>query len=574
MNKYAILHISDTPYAYAENNDTLVIRLRSAKDDLKSCILYYKDRYDWETPYSSIEMQKADTSLLFDYYRAAVSIKSNRYRYFFQLEDKSGSLFYLNEQKLTTKRPMEPGAFQYPYICKADVYKDVTWAQEGIIYNIFPDRFFNGDKENDPKGSLPWGKQVSQTSMFGGDIKGIIKKIPYLAELGITIIYMTPIFLSSSNHKYDTNDYYKIDPHFGKLEDIQNLVKECHKNNIHVLFDAVFNHCGPDFFAFKDVLRNGESSRYKDWFFIEDFPINMNSVNYYTFANKIAAMPKLNTANKEVSDYLLGVTSYWMEKTGIDGWRLDVCDEVDHVFWRSFRKTVKSINPEALIIGEIQHEASSFLRGDQMDGIMSYPFREAMISYFAKGESSTLQFQDELTSTRILYMDSINRTMFNLLGCHDTERFLTLCNGKKEKLMCAAVFQFTYIGIPYIYYGDEVGIDGGYDPLCRKCMIWDENKQDIKLLSLYKKLCKIRKENPCLVYGSLRYFSNDKILAYSRNFKNTSIITLINNSDEESRISSDKLNGSFHELLTNKNVILEGSFQLKPFSFIILKTNY
>lgn len=571
MNEFALFHIADIPYSYPEDENTLTIRLRTAAGDLKSCVLFYRDRYESHVPYRTAVMKVEASTTLFDYYGARISVEENRYRYFFRLEGTDGKIVFLHARGLAQTEPDDLAAFQFPYIAKADVYHGVQWAEEGIVYQIFPDRFYNADKNNDPVETLPWGAPVTPRSMFGGDIKGITEKIPYLAGLGVTFLYLTPIFLSSSNHKYNTYDYYQIDPHFGTLEDVKEMVSVCHAHKIRILFDAVFNHCGIGFFAFNDVLENGENSKYKDWFFLHDFPVDVHRVNYSTFGIKGGFMPKLNTSNPEVSDYLLGVSKYWIQEVGIDGWRLDVCDEVDHVFWREFRKTVKSANPDALIVGEIMHEASSFLRGDQVDSIMNYPFRESVKSYFAKRTVSTRQFEDELTAARMQYMDVINRTMLNLLCSHDTERFLSSCGGKTERMKCTAVFQFTYIGVPYIYYGDEIAMDGGKDPECRKCMIWNTDKQNSDLLGLFKKLCSIRKENACLVYGGYRSLSNGNVLAFSRDYNGSSVIVVINNSDCSRSIEFSELNGNFRDLLNDTDVSLNGSLSLSPNSYQILK---
>lgn len=572
MNEYALYHIADTPYAYAEDENTLTIRLRTSKNDLKSCEVLYKDRFEWDLPFDSKPMHVQETTELFDYYITTLKIEANRYLYYFRLEDNEGKVFYYYERGTTGKDPKEFGDFQFPYIAAADVYHDVSWEQEGIVYQIFPDRFFNGDKKNDPEGCLEWGEPVTQTSMFGGDIKGITKNVSYLLNLGVTLIYLNPIFLSSSNHKYDTDDYYQIDPHFGTLDDLKDLVRECHKNKIRIILDAVFNHCGSGFFAFQDVVKNGEKSKYKDWFFIDSFPVDTKNANYYTFGLKrlCPTMPKFNTENEEVSDYLLKVSEYWMKEVGIDGWRLDVSDEVDHVFWRKFRKRVKSVNKNAIIVGEIQHEASPFLRGDQMDSIMNYPFKEAAIAFFADREISPLHFESELTTARMHYMNKINRSMFNLLDCHDTKRFLTLCGEDKGRFECATVFQFTYIGVPYIYYGDEVGLSGGYDPLCRACMIWDKDRQDAGLLGLFTKLCKIRKENKCLVYGSYRSLSTEKVLAFVRYFKGSAVYVVINNSESPNQFASKELNGRFFDLLTDNEIKVDGKLTLNANGYKIL----
>lgn len=292
-----------------------------------------------------------------------------------------------------------------------------------------------------------------------------------------------------------------------------------------------------------------------------------------TFGNKMSYMPKLNFANKSVEDYFLKLTEFWMTETGIDGWRLDVCDEVSHVFWKKFRSLVKKINPEALIVGESMHEASSFLSGDEFDSTMNYPFREIALDFFAERKISTVKFEDLMTKNRMLYMDSVSLNMFNILDSHDTERFLTMCSGKKERLKCAVVFQFTYIGIPYIFYGDEVGLDGGYDPLCRKCMIWDKDKQDTDLLRLFSRLCHIRSENKCLVYGDYISYSSSDVLAYRRSIKNSRILVVINNSDQKKNIRCNEISGSYTELLSREKIEIQSEINLDPNEYLVLKQN-
>lgn len=571
MNLFAIHHVPDVPFAYAEDEKTLVIRLRAAKGDLKTCTVLYKDRYNWQTPYQCRTMSRKASTGLYDFYETKLSIPSTRFRYVFQLEDKSGEILYLNERGLIEKQPDEREAFQYAYIAEADVFRPARWAENGVVYSIFPDRFSNGDLRNDPKGTSPWGEPVHARTVCGGDLQGIIDRLPYLAVLGVNILYLTPIYQSKSNHKYDIDDYFKVDPWFGDIALAKKFVQVCHENHIRVLFDAVFNHCGTDFFAFRDVLKNGASSLYKDWFFIHSFPVDMKQVNYETFGVNAAEMPKLNMANPEVTDYFLKFAEFWMKETKVDGWRLDVCDEVSHAFWRRFRGFVKSINPEALIIGEVQHEASAFLHGDELDATMNYPFREICVRFFARRNTGVTDFESEVEENRMRYMDAVNRNMFNVLDSHDTERFLTMCGGKKERLMCALAFQFTYIGLPYIFYGDEVGIAGGYDPLCRQCMIWDSSKQDQKLLAFYKALVHIRRENPCLTYGGYVSFSNGHVLAYSRSYQNQAIVVLINNSDSIQTINTCGYNGTYMNLLTGKRIQLQLEMMLDANRFLILK---
>ncbi|WP_411170254.1 glycoside hydrolase family 13 protein [Clostridium sp. MB05] len=574
MNRHAIYHITDVPYAYGKDLDTLSIVLRTAKNDIKKCELYYKDRYDWENDFNVVEMYIKNKTDLFDYYHVDISVDRNRYRYYFKLTDLYGNSFYLDERGIRNNEidRKEATAFQYPYIAKGDLYDEVKWLQESVVYQIFVDRFCNGDSSNNPPNVLEWGEEVTRTSMFGGDLKGIINKLDYLMELGIDLIYLTPIFKSSSNHKYNIGDYFVIDPQFGDIEDAKELVKQCHKRNMKIVLDAVFNHSGDDFFAFEDIVKNGDSSLYKDWYLVDSYPIDKERVNYYTFANNVYTMPKFNISNKEVTQYLLNVAKFWIDEVGVDGWRLDVCDEVDHDFWRAFKKTVKEANHNAIIVGEIMHEATSFLKGDQLDSIMNYPFKGALIDFFAKRSISVQQFSEILAQNRVIYIESITRQLWNLFGSHDTQRFLTECKNDIKRMKLAIAFQFCYIGVPYIYYGDEIGLDGGEEPLSRKCMIWDKEKQKRELFDLYKRLIKIRKENSELIYGEYNeIYCNNNVIVFERvNNDNNKVIVAINNNEIEVEVELN-LYKNFKELLNNNDREIEENLVLAPMEFKILK---
>lgn len=573
MNKHAIYHITDVPYAYAKDTNTLCVRIKTAKNDINRCILHYKDRYDWVNPFKAKDMKVVLSTKLFDFYETEISVYRDRYRYYFELIDKDGNRAFLDDRGLRDYEvdKKEITSFQYAYIAPDDVYKESSWLQESVVYQIFVDRFYNGDKSNDPEGTLEWGSNVTPTSMFGGDLKGIIQKLDYIKELGVNLIYLTPIFKSSSNHKYNTADYYDIDSQFGTIDDAKELVSQCHKRKMRIVFDAVFNHSGSDFFAFQDLLKNQQNSKYKDWYLTDGYPVDTEKINYYTFAVGISDMPKFNTENKEVNDYLLKVAGYWINEVGIDGWRLDVCDEVSHRFWQLFRKEIKSKNSNAVAIGEIMHEASSFLKGDQLDSIMNYPFKNAVIDFFAKRIIDADRFNDILNNSRTSYMDSICRQMWNLIGSHDTSRFLTECNDKVERMKLAIAFQFSYIGVPYIYYGDEVGINGGEEPLSRGCMIWDKDKQNHELLNLYKTMINIRKQNKELVYGSYNsLYAKDNVLVFERAYNGSKVIIAINNNYEETDVSVPA-KGKYKNLINNKITKIDGDIKLSSMDFLILK---
>jgi 1,4-alpha-glucan branching enzyme len=292
MNKFAVYHVVDVPYAYPKDKDTLTVRIRTARNDIKSCRVHYKCRYNWETAFDVKEMDLLFQSELFDYFETNLKVEENRYRYFFELIDTEGNIIYFDDRGFRGEVEIqEATAFQYAYIGEADVYEESKWLQEAVVYQIFPDRFNNGDKSNDPENTLEWGEEVSHKSMFGGDLRGIIDKLDYIKDLGANLVYLTPIFESTSNHKYNTADYYEIDPNFGTLQDAKELVEGCHARGMRIIFDAVFNHSGSDFFAFEDLLKNGENSKYKDWYFPYEYPVDTKKINYYTFANGATERP-------------------------------------------------------------------------------------------------------------------------------------------------------------------------------------------------------------------------------------------------------------------------------------------
>jgi len=407
-----------------------------------------------------------------------------------------------------------------------------SWAADAIVYEIFPERFANGDTANDPAGILPWGEKPTAHDYFGGDLKGIKEHLDYIQELGVNTLYFTPIFESPTNHKYQTTDYYKIDPHFGTNEEFVDLLQACHARNLRVILDGVFNHTGTGFFAFQDILKNEEKSAYAKWYDIYDFPVRISGKPNYESFWGIESLPKLRTDNPEVRKYLFDVTSYWMSR-GIDGWRLDVADGLSHDFWKAWRKLVKSNNPDAYIVGEIWDNASPWLRGDEFDGVMNYRFRGACVGYLALDNRNVIQCDSILEDMQTSYPAGSQAMLWNLIGSHDTERFLTLCHGDEARMKLAVLLQMTYRGIPMIYYGDEIGTEGGRDPDCRRTMEWDSTRWNAGLLHWYKKLIAIRRELPVFHRGSVHLLSvepHQNVLAFVREDSVSKAVVLINNS--------------------------------------------
>nr|1WZL_A Chain A, Alpha-amylase II [Thermoactinomyces vulgaris]1WZL_B Chain B, Alpha-amylase II [Thermoactinomyces vulgaris] len=537
----AIFHEAKGSYAYPISETQLRVRLRAKKGDVVRCEVLYADRYaSPEEELAHALAGKAGSDERFDYFEALLECSTKRVKYVFLLTGPQGEAVYFGETGFSAERS-KAGVFQYAYIHRSEVFTTPEWAKEAVIYQIFPERFANGDPSNDPPGTEQWAKDARprHDSFYGGDLKGVIDRLPYLEELGVTALYFTPIFASPSHHKYDTADYLAIDPQFGDLPTFRRLVDEAHRRGIKIILDAVFNHAGDQFFAFRDVLQKGEQSRYKDWFFIEDFPVSKTSrTNYETFAVQVPAMPKLRTENPEVKEYLFDVARFWMEQ-GIDGWRLDVANEVDHAFWREFRRLVKSLNPDALIVGEIWHDASGWLMGDQFDSVMNYLFRESVIRFFATGEIHAERFDAELTRARMLYPEQAAQGLWNLLDSHDTERFLTSCGGNEAKFRLAVLFQMTYLGTPLIYYGDEIGMAGATDPDCLRPMIWEEKEQNRGLFEFYKELIRLRHRLASLTRGNVRSWHADKqanLYAFVRTVQDQHVGVVLNNRGEKQTV--------------------------------------
>ncbi|WP_054703454.1 alpha-glycosidase [Bacillus sp. JCM 19041] len=565
MLKEAIYHRPKNNYAYAYSKDTLHIRLRTKKNDLVQVELLYADPYNWNEDgwqYKQKPMHLEVSDHLFDYWFINVTVPYRRLRYGFKLISEAETLFY-TEKGFYDTAPNDDTSyyFCFPFINTVDIFKAPEWVKHTVWYQIFPERFANGNPRTDPPATLPWGStKATPTNFFGGDFEGILKHLDYLVDLGINGIYFTPIFKANSNHKYDTIDYMEIDPQFGDKETFRKLVNACHEKGIRIMLDAVFNHSGYYFEPFQDVLTHQDKSTYKDWFHIREFPVAPGpKLNYDTFAF-VDYMPKLNTENPEVKDYLLKIARYWIEEFNIDGWRLDVANEVDHQFWRDFRREIKAVNPDVYILGEIWHDSMPWLQGDQFDAVMNYPFTIAALDYVAKDKINAEEFAHQLTEVLCSYPTNISEVTFNLLGSHDTARVLTVCNHNKERAKLLYLLLLSSKGTPCIYYGEEIGMSGENDPGCRDCMIWEENQQDLNFKAFMKKCIQLRKSEPA--FGSEASFeiieanTESNHLIYARQINNERIYFMINPSKQPITVSLpiDSAEKQMKDVWTNNRI--------------------
>jgi len=446
----------------------------------------------------------------------------------------------------------------------------VDWVQDAVFYQIFPDRFCNGDVGNDPPGTRPWGEVPTRESTFGGDLLGIAEKLDYLESLGVTALYLTPIFKAPTNHKYDTEDYFQVDPAFGGNEALRELVTALHARGMRIVLDGVFNHCGERHPFFQDVLKKGRASPYWNWFTIwGDRVVREPEPNYACWAG-VPTMPEWNHRNPKVREYLLSVVRHWIRECGIDGWRLDTVEYLPPDFVRGVYRVAKEERPDAYVLGEVMGMAASWFKHGALDGVMNYRLRDGIVAFFARGEWPAETFAHHLYAIRRSYPPDSNFTMYNLLGSHDVPRFLTLCGGDRRWLLLAAAFLFSYIGAPAIYYGDEVGLTGGEDPDCRRCFPWEEARWDRALLETFRRLARIRLVSPALRRGSFKLVAaRDRLLSFLRVGEGEEVLVTLNAGDRAERISLPSP-GLWQDLITEEG-FRGGPVPLEPFGFRILR---
>ena len=507
MEYSAIFHDMDKRFCYAIEKDLFVIRVQVKKDDMKEIILHYEDKYipmEREDTRKTIVMKKVATSQFHDYYEAQVRMHLICLRYFFEFTDMQGERVYygnyeFDKEYITNRDRM----FDCPQnLREEEMFEVPDWAANKVVYQIFPSRF----AASQPVDKKLWYKApITPMDDLHGDFRGIIDHLDHIQDLGIDVIYMTPSFKSNSCHKYDTIDYYEIDPSFGTKEELKELVQKAHDRGMKVVMDAVFNHTGKEFFAFKDILEKGEKSKYLDWYYIDELPLKgkWGEIPNFLCFGYYGGMPKLNLKNPEVEKYITDIACYWIRECDIDGWRLDVGDEISHFFWKRFRRAIKAVKKDMLIIGEIWHYAGDFLEGDEWDTVMNYPFYLNLIDLLADEKISVSQFVQNLGYLKGRLHKKCYTLMWNLIDSHDTARFLHLCKDNKKKQHLAAAFQLLLPGMPMIYYGDEYAMPGANDPDCRRGMYWDEEYQDKEMFEWYKRLLQVRKAHTCIVEGEL-----------------------------------------------------------------------
>lgn len=436
--------------------------------------------------------------------------------------------------------------------------KPPAWVRDAVFYQIFPDRFARSDSVEKPDNLEPWDAPPTYHGFKGGDLLGVVERLPYLEELGINALYLNPVFASAANHRYHTYDYYRIDPLLGGEPAFRAMLDAAHSRGMRVVLDGVFNHASRGFFQFHHLLEAGQKSPYIDWFHVHDWPVNAyresERPNYAAWWG-LHALPKFNTENQAVREYLWGVATHWLEQ-GIDGWRLDVPSEIDDdTFWQEFRRRCKAVNPDAYIVGELWGDATRWLQGNQFDAQMNYPFTRAALGFFGGDDLDQresvhtglgliapltgTEFAGRLERLHQKYDQETVLSQLNMLSSHDTPRLYTITGEQVDAVRLLFLCQMTVAGAPNIYYGDEIGLPGNRDPDCRRAFPWhDRQRWNEELLSDVRRYVALRHALPALRRGSFSVVGRGEYtIAYHRRYEEQIVLVAFNASEQEQELA-------------------------------------
>jgi glycosidase len=565
----AISHRPLSSDAYAVDETLLVFRLRSAIGDLDQVRLCHGDTAYRGNPvaFTTVPMTKVHTCDRHDHYEARISAPHRRTVYYFELVQGQETLYYYADEFHQTLSVERNDLFKFPYLRHEDILTPPAWLSQAVIYNIFPDSFVGSDAQPNTT-TIRNGFPIK--NRLGGTLSAVIERLDYIQKLGCNTIYLNPIFTGGEYHKYDVIDYKTIDPLFGTNADFKRLVDLAHAKNMRVIIDGVFNHSGWHFFAFQDVLRHQEQSRYRDWYYDLSFPVVVPSTHeetptYACFGYE-RHMPKLNTSHPEVIDYFTTISTYWIEEYDIDGWRLDVADEVDDGFWRAFYQTSKTAKPDIAIIGEVWQDASHHLDLELFDSVMNYDFLKHAKAFFAQRTIDANTYASRLIHLDRRYREQHARVLLNLLDSHDVPRFLSHLDGDKDRYRLAVLVLLTSVGAPSILYGDEQGLMGIREIDYRTAMVYD---QDPDLWAFFQRLIALRTSNAVFHHGFFRVIEAEEaggLLVFERYDETHCVRIAINHNDTSRTLTPPDWD---HAVLWSSQ---DDTTELKPHGFILYQS--
>lgn len=475
MEKSAIIFEKNRDYIYHLQDDIYEVKILTKRDDIESVEFLYNDKYFNKdgyllVPSTSLILLKKYITNYHDVFMGRFCFTGVAMSFYFRLKDKKGQVINYGAYHFFNDIFNVNNMFDaVPYLLKADTFKFPKWSVGGKIYQIFVERFSPTNEY-----SKNWFEPTNYFSKLNGTLKGITKNLGYIKNLGMDAIYMTPIFKSPTNHKYDVEDYYTIDSNFGNRDDLLLLVEKAHELDLKVIIDLVFNHTSTNFFAFQDLLLNQEKSQYKDWYIVSEYPVKIEENPKYKCFSRVKEMPKLNTANEEVQNYLIDVALNYIQYFKIDGIRMDVADEIDLTFLRRLRKKVKSYNENIMIYGEIWFDSASYLQGDIFDSVMNYQFYSNVFSLI-NHEITADEFGDNIDIMYSRVHLDVQNELLNLISSHDTERACSRLNYRYDLLKIAFSLMYLMKGSLMIYYGEEKCLGGCGSEDNRRGMIFKEN---------------------------------------------------------------------------------------------------
>ena len=564
MNRYALLHQPESRFAYASKDNGLTLILRAAANDALTVETLYNNKYAFTENRFAVTMKKCADDGIFAYYRADLKLADARFAYIFRITE-GDKVYFFSEEGLTSDYDFERAYytfFQFAFVNPVDVMPVVDWAQEAVFYQIFVDRFARGDTEKDQTYiNTRWDGEIDRYSFTGGDLAGIEEKLPYLKDMGINAIYLTPVFLSPTNHKYNVTDYLTVDPQFGGNDKLKALIASAHARGIKIIIDTVFNHCDISHARVCDVIEKGYKSEFYDCFIIAgDFP-DVEKGNYAYFAD-CKYMPKWNTNDADTRKYLIDIALAYLDM-GFDGLRLDVADEISHEMWRQLRKAVKHKYPQALILGEIWHENEHWLKGDQMDGIMNYKLQKILVDLFGPDPITAKSASDRMNALLMKNTEQANAMALNFLDNHDTPRFLRFAGGNYDKVLCALCAMVMYPGMPCIFYGTELPLDGAGDPDCRKTFDWNFTGRSESYAEAYGQIIALKRQS-ALCGGRTEISSEGGLLKIVRTKNDEKITAYFNTGGRAKRLLTSgetlfKLNYKTDRISGNGAVVVKNN---------------
>jgi glycosidase len=556
VDKASIYHDQALPFLEIFR-EQVIFKLQVARDDIEKASLLLKGG-------RTLQMDWLSSDDYFDYYECRVSVGFGA-DYAFKVTD-GGTEVYLGAEGPSDS---VEGCKAFPFPPKRVPTHDCPdWAMGCLYYQILPDCFRNGDPLNDPKGTLPWGRPPVREGHFGGDLAGLFQAVDYLKELGVSAVRIMPVFVSPSCDKFDVFDYYHVDVHLGTDEMFSEVVDALRARGIRTVLDMVLDHTGKGFFAFRDIVRNQEQSQYVSWYNIHQMPLFRKKSITSGLMRRLTRVPErppyesyrgrpdwpeLNFRNFEVRAFIREIVAHWMKKTKLDGVWIPVAEGLPHPFVAEVRRTVKRARSDAIVIGDVRTDSTSWFLNGELDSATDPGFRAAVADFFFEGKTTPSQFTSRLVRSRGLMPWAAFLAKCNQIDTEFSARVLTAAHSDVTRALMAVIFQLTFPGSPVILYGDELGLSGGPYPDCRKSMVWDAEHRNNEILDLYRRLIRVRSDSDALRTGWFKFIAVDDqldVVAFQRWTESDTAVVVIRRTGDPQVVSIPVPDGSYRDAIS------------------------